>query len=108
MPIALEEWLRVLKGDYLDGFIPSGGAAIKFAVADPPTARRVMERLPAMAAGAKCAFATVSGATTRLHLTNQLFHAVAAQIDWGGLARFFLEERLRAAGSSGAASSSRR
>ena len=40
----------------------------------------------------------MDAADVRLHLIDRLFHAVARQLDWDGLARAFLERLLRARG----------
>lgn len=36
MELTAAEWLEVIRREYLESFIPAGGAAVKFAVPYPP------------------------------------------------------------------------
>ena len=94
-----EEWATVVEREYLSSFVRDGGAAVKFAAA-PTDAGRVelRERLAAVAVTNGFQFVTLDATEVRLHRIEQLFHAVARQVDWDSLARSFLEHLLRTRG----------
>ena len=81
----MSEWLDLVSIEYLNGFIPAGGAAVKITVpATPglPIAAALAER------GREAGFvvAVVDAAETRADRIDQLFAAVARQVDWRQLA----------------------
>ena len=85
------DWLVVIRRDYLAEFVRAGGAAVKFAVAVDPADRAALREGLAQAAGAEgYAFAMVDAATTKLHLIEKLFQAIARRIDWDDLTEAFL------------------
>jgi len=82
------EWLATIEGEYLRDFIPAGGAAVKFAVVPTPEtndAARTALVQAARRAGSEVAI--VDAAATKIHMMDQLFFAVARQLDWDELAR---------------------
>lgn len=90
--LPLAEWLGILAQEYLAGFIPAGGGAVKFAIACP-------ERIPAIAryvgeAGARHGLIPVhlSAATTRAHMLHDLFFAISRQLPWDRLVQRQVEE----------------
>lgn len=96
-----QDWLKVVREEYLGDFVREGGAAVKFAVSQTPEDRRTLRHnLRRAAEDNDFQFAFADGATTRLHLIDGLFHEVARQIDWSAhaysfLSRFLTLERLR-------------
>jgi hypothetical protein len=93
------EWLDVIRAEYLEDFIPAGGAAIKFVVpADTPGRVGVRQGLQHEARETGFVFASVDAATTKLHLVDKLFFAIAQQIDWDALTHGYLERTLPAMG----------
>ncbi len=89
--IGLSEWLNLLTDEYLDGFVPDGGAAFKFALlpggeSSPPLA----EHLTARARERGYVSAQVDAAATRLHMIQDLFFAVAREMPWLDLTDRFL------------------
>lgn len=85
MSIPLAEWLAVMREDYLESYVPSGGAAVKFVVPiDNEVA--VEERLAAAAREAGLLVATVDAAVTRVDRIQDLFFAVSKQVDWHQIA----------------------
>lgn len=97
MYIDQDQWLGVVRREYLQDFIRQGGAAVKVAV--PLAAEetgRLCGELRAMAREEGYQFALVDAATTRLQLIDKLFHDVAGQVDWQGLARAALASLLAA------------
>jgi hypothetical protein len=94
-----EEWVSVVGSEYLATFVRQGGAAVKFAAPTTDAGRAdLRQQLAAAAEAHGFQLAIVDAADVRLHLIDRLFHAVARQLDWDGLARAFLERLLRARG----------
>jgi P-loop Domain of unknown function (DUF2791) len=94
-----EEWATIVGSEYLATFVRQGGAAVKFAAATTDAGRaELRQRLAAAAEAHGFQLAILDAAEVRLHLIDRLFHAVARQVDWDGLARAFLERLLRARG----------
>src|SRR6266542_1396225 len=85
--LEVEDYLEFLGKEYLAGFIRQGGAAVKVVVAgDDDVAARFHAGLAADAAAEGFVYAAVDAAATRAHLADQLFFAVAGQVDWAALA----------------------
>jgi hypothetical protein len=88
-------WLEVIQAEYLETFVAAGGGAVRFVV---PATRddgcQVRQGLGAAAADLAFQFVAVDGATTKLHLADKLFGAVARQVDWDALAGTFVWQLL--------------
>lgn len=85
--LRVDEYLEFVRKEYLADFIRRGGAAVKLAVTgDDEVAARLHAGLAAAATAEGYLFAAVDAAATRVHLIDQLFFAVASQVDWGALA----------------------
>lgn len=98
MAVALGEWVGLLEREYLARFIAAGGAAVKIAVV--PEAR-IVATLDAVAEAALLAGYPVAGVyadRTHVERMDHLFHAVARQMDWDGLAERWLRDRLAESG----------
>lgn len=94
-----EEWVAVVGSEYLATYVRQGGAAVKFAAASTDAGRaELRQRLAAAAETHGYQLAMLDAAEVRVHLIDRLFHAVARQVDWDGLARAYLERLLRARG----------
>ncbi len=85
--ITIDEWLDVIDREYLSSLIGEGGAAVKVAIARE-------DRRPALATalGERCGerghvFVKVDAASCRVHMPQDIFFAVASQLDWPLLAR---------------------
>lgn len=90
--IQLEEWLQVVRREYLEDYVHAGGAAVKFPVAcDGMPVATIADRVTHVASESGYLVATVSASAIRIHLIEKLFAAVASQIPWEELAT----ERLR-------------
>lgn len=84
-------WLDLIEREYLADFVPAGGAAVKFVVPPAEPERHALRAaLGRAAARHRFAFAVVDAASTKVHLIDRLFHAVARQMDWDALIRAFL------------------
>ncbi|MDQ2729115.1 MAG: ATP-binding protein [Actinomycetota bacterium] len=96
--IEVSDYVGFLDREYLHGYVDAGGAAVKFAVSDDPTADAFIDQLAATARGAGYVVAQVDAAATRVHLLEQVFFAVAGQIDWDALATDATRTAVAAAG----------
>jgi hypothetical protein len=86
--VGLSDWLAVVDREYLRDFISQGGSAVKFAVVSPSLeADSVRSDLARLAGETGCLYSAVDATTTKLHMIDQFFFAVARQIDWDDLAR---------------------
>jgi hypothetical protein len=99
MDMRSDEWLAVVREEYLDDFIAQGGGAVKFVVSTAESGREAVRAgLRDVAIARRYQFALVDAETTRVHLIDQLFHEVARQIDWDALAHEFLVRSLTTMG----------
>lgn len=86
-----EKWLSTMRKEYLQDFIRQGGATVKFVVPiDVPALRDIQDGLQRAAEDELFHFAFVDAVSTKLHMVDKVFHQVAQQIDWDGLAYSFL------------------
>jgi hypothetical protein len=85
--LKVDDYAVFLAREYLAGYVPAGGAAVKVAVVgDEGAADRLGSALAAATAehGGLCV--SVSAESTRVHMVDQIFFAVSRAIDWQGLA----------------------
>lgn len=85
MTMNVADWLAVVGRDYLDEYIPAGGAAIKFLVADGHDFA-LIEELAQASRPRNYVTATVDAGETRIDRIEELFWAVARQVPWRDLA----------------------
>lgn len=86
--LSLRKWLDVVSSEYLNGFIRDGGASIKFAVPmEPGLDNKVISELEHVAASQNYIVVDMNAGDTRVHLPQEIFFKVAAQINWRLLAR---------------------
>lgn len=89
------DWLAVLRRDYLDDFLPNRGAAVKFAVPFDHAAHDALLRgFRHTAAEANYLVAVVDAATTKANMVDQIFFAVAREVDWNTLTLNYLRGLL--------------
>ena len=90
-----QDWLSVVRKEYLQDFIREGGASVKFVVpAEEFEAEEIKRGLEKLAGETGFHFASADAATTKIHLIEQLFYEIARQLDWDGLAYKFLRRSL--------------
>ena len=86
--LGLQEWLDVIRDEYLQGFIKEGGSSIKFAVPLGRVSGRDMTTgLSEIAKDAGYIVAVVNAAETRVHMAQDIFHKVAEQVPWRIMAK---------------------
>ena len=97
--IAGSDYVAFLDREYLRGYVDEGGAAVKFAVApDAGIADVFAGQVREAAKGAGYLVATVDAASTRIHLLEQVFFAIAHQVDWDSLAAVTVRAAVAATG----------
>jgi hypothetical protein len=95
--IELDEWLAVINRDYLESFVPAGGASVKIVV-EEDSPGTVASRLGDLARGQGFVVAHVDSAVTRVDKIDQVFCAIARQIDWRDLATAVRRNAVRSCG----------
>ena len=99
MELTAGEWLDVMRNEYLERFIPAGGAAVKFVVPSSPIGyTRVRDELRTAAESNGLQFVWVDATQTKIHLIDRLFHDMARQLDWDFLTSSFLSNSLSGSG----------
>lgn len=90
------EYLDFVQREYLTDYIARGGAAVKLLCVGDDSVR---DELISGFAGLGDGFvhATVDSATTRVHLIDQVFTAIARQLDWVALAGAVVRSALERA-----------
>ncbi len=95
--IDVTEYLAFVEREYLAGYIADGGASVKLLCpADDAVRQRLAAAFPGL--GDDYTYAEVDAVTTRIHLIDQVFIAVARQVDWVALAGAVVRSALDGAG----------
>lgn len=93
--IDFDSWLSVLRKEYLQDFIKSGGASVKFIVPlDGLDNTTILKKLKKAAEEDGYLFTSIDAATTKLHMIDKVFHTIARQVGWDDLAYAFLRTVL--------------
>ncbi|MCY3711631.1 MAG: DUF2791 family P-loop domain-containing protein [Caldilineaceae bacterium] len=85
--IPIQEWLHFIDSEYLSTFIKDGGASVKFAVTPEQRKPELYRALKAQCQELDYIFVELDAITSRVHMPQDLFFALARQIDWRLLAR---------------------
>ena len=82
-----DDYAAFLAREYLTGYVPAGGAAVKaVVVGDGGAADRLESALAAATAEHRGLYVSLSAESTRVHMVDQIFFAVSRAVDWEGLA----------------------
>jgi uncharacterized protein YkuJ len=93
--MAANDWLGVLRQEYLKNFIREGGGTIKVAVfPDQGSLQGCQHALDGMAHTEAYVFAKIDARFTKVHMVERLFHKIAKQVDWDDLAYRFVLRML--------------
>jgi hypothetical protein len=85
--LGVDDYVAFLGAEYLESYLPLGGGSVKVAVAgDADVADRFADALQVVADQERCHMVSVSAETTRMHMVDQVFFAVAREIDWKQIA----------------------
>ncbi len=83
----VDDYITTLQHEYLDSYISSGGAAVKFVVpVDETPVSLIGDRIADAARTNGHIVARLAASTTRIHMIDKLFFAVATQVPWTELA----------------------
>jgi P-loop Domain of unknown function (DUF2791) len=91
MAIATQEWIDLIEGEYLRDFVTDGGAGVKFAVGDADQLAAVGGMLAEMSERHGLTYVAIDAATTKLHMIQDVFFAIARVLDWNAMAQHFVE-----------------
>src|SRR6516225_2525199 len=91
MTVPAHEWLELIEGEYLTGFIVAGGGAVKVAVGDAHQLEIVARVLDLLSERHGLAHVAIDAVTTRVHMIQDVFFAIAGALDWGAMAQCFVE-----------------
>jgi P-loop Domain of unknown function (DUF2791) len=98
MAVIAREWLELIEREYLGDFITAGGSAVKFVVGDAHQVKIVTRVLELLSGRHGLAHVTVDAASTRLHMVQDVFFAIARALDWTQMAQDFVEALFRSKG----------
>src|SRR6516165_284514 len=91
MAVPAHEWLELIEREYLTDFILAGGGAVKFAVGDAHQLEIVARVLDLLSARHGLAHVAIDAVTTRVHMIQDVFFAIAGALDWGAMTQCFVE-----------------
>jgi hypothetical protein len=91
MAVQSSVWLDLMRREYLRRFTPGGGSAIKFVMGDGPALEQIRRSLGEIASERHLHFVPIDGASTKIHMVQDVFFAIARSIDWEGLAQTWVE-----------------
>jgi hypothetical protein len=91
-----QEWLKVLKTAYLQGFIRRGGSAVKFAVVEEAQdIQAVVYGIGDLSREEDYITIQADSRRTKVQLIDLLFREMAKQIDWDALAFDFVKKLMK-------------
>ena len=91
-----QEWLKVLKTAYLQGFIRRGGSAVKFAVVEETqNTKPVTDGVGELSREEGFVTIAADARRTKVQLIDLLFREMARQIDWDALAFDYVKKLLK-------------
>ena len=86
--LQIQDWLEIIRGEYLCRFVRDGGSAVKFVVPSREDLGKLLElRLTEMASALGYVAVKVDAGETRVHMPQEIFFRISEQIDWRTLAR---------------------
>ena len=86
--LPIQEWLDVIKDEYLQGFVKDGGSSIKFAVLTREDLTPLLkDAFRSIASNLGFMVVAVDSGETRVHMPQDIFFRIAEQLDWGLLAK---------------------
>ena len=95
MAITLTEWAGLIEKEYLGDFIAAGGAAVKLAVAsDVDGVSLSLATIGGIAIRLGYLVAWVDAAATKVQTIDQIFFAVARQVEWEVVTDRWLRDRF--------------
>lgn len=101
MALSLEEWVGLIRREYLAEYLASGGAAVKLAVTAAEAVPLVLDSLESAARAEGYLAARVSAARARVQSVDRIFQSVARQVEWDAVTDRYLRRMLAEHGIGG-------
>ncbi len=90
-PLPLADWLAVIEREYLAGFVSSGGACVKLALAENAAVEATADSLLRLGQMRGMLAVHVDAGQTRVSLMQELFFAIARALPWDSLLQSYVE-----------------
>jgi hypothetical protein len=90
--LPIERWLQVIEPEYFADYLPAGGAAVKFVIADDAAIIRLGDAAQALASRHGMLPVPISAGEVRLHMLQDVFFAVARALPWDDLLQRYIED----------------
>jgi BREX system ATP-binding protein BrxC/D len=87
-----ERWLQVIEPEYFAEYLPAGGAAAKFVIADDDAIDHLRHATEALAQRHGMLLVPISAGEVRLHMLQDVFFAAARALPWDALLQRFVED----------------
>jgi hypothetical protein len=87
-----ERWLNVIEAEYFSAYLPAGGAAAKFVIADDAAIARLRNAAPTLAQRHGLLALHVSAREARLHMLQDVFFAMARALPWDALLQRYTQD----------------
>lgn len=89
--LSTERWLDVIEQEYFAAYLPAGGAAAKFVIADDAAFARLCDGTEGLAQRHGLLPVSISAGEVRLHMLQDVFFAVARALPWDDLLQRYVE-----------------
>jgi len=94
--LTVDDWLQILRQEYVRSYLRDGGSAIKFAICSTEETQPALQSgLSALAKAEGLVFTRLDARYAKIHLLDRLFFKIAKQIDWDALAYDFVSALLQ-------------
>ncbi|HVC63158.1 MAG TPA: BREX system ATP-binding domain-containing protein [Acetobacteraceae bacterium] len=87
-----ERWLHVIEPEYFAEYLPAGGAAAKFVIADEAAFARLRHAAAALAQRHVMLPLHVSAGAVRLHMLQDVVFAITRALPWDALLQRYIED----------------
>src|ERR1700741_1801399 len=101
MAVPAHEWLELIDREYLTDFIVAGGGAVKLVVGDNHQLEVVARVLDLLSERHGLDYLAIDAVTTRVHMIQDVFFAIAGALDWDAMAQRFVESGFAGKGCQG-------
>jgi hypothetical protein len=90
-PLSIDRWLEVVEPEYFAAYLPEGGAGAKFVVGDEAAIARLRQAVVELARAHDMLAVQVSAGSTRLHMLQEVFFAIARDLPWDAVLQRYTE-----------------
>jgi P-loop Domain of unknown function (DUF2791) len=92
LALPTERWLRVIEPEYFAEYLPAGGAAAKFVIAEDAAIARLRDAAEVLARRHGMLPVHISAGEVRLHMLQDVFFAIARALPWDALFQRYIED----------------